>query len=476
TMHRGVDNDVHNIRFINQDLSSARAWPPLWEILVANRRTVGIVGSLQSYPPLQHEHCLFHVPDTFAKGPETIPARYRAFQALNLELTRENKAVASTVRLSELLAGFSLLRAGVRPSTGYRLVSPGGAARARKDQPPVALAAADATGACRLRRVRQCARRRAARLRRVLLEPRRRDDASLLAVRVPRGLRRGAAADPARALPRRVHPEGDGHLRRAAALDGRLRRQAWLRRRRRLEHGPGSDRPRNLRPRAVARLDRAPGARAGLPRARAPEPRDAARRRARARRRGRPAGVPRPGAPPGRPRGPAGDAPHLPAPGPHAEPVGQAKPRDGARAPAPRGERSVQARGTGLPPHLPGSRHRVSPARRHPPVEGRAAARPRAPDGGGRPQERADDPERAGRQPGVVHDGGIAGGGGGGAAGGLKRRRKAFGLEGARRCVALSPVLGIARAREPVGGRRAVHSLIKCMARPLRPCTFTTKS
>lgn len=121
TMHRGVDNDVHNIRFINQDLSSARAWPPLWEILVANRRTVGIVGSLQSYPPLQHEHCLFHVPDTFAKGPETIPARYRAFQALNLELTRENKAVASTVRLSELLAGFSLLRAGVRPSTGYRL-------------------------------------------------------------------------------------------------------------------------------------------------------------------------------------------------------------------------------------------------------------------------------------------------------------------------------------------------------------------
>ena len=32
TVHRGVSNDSHNIRFINQDLSYSNQYPPIWEI------------------------------------------------------------------------------------------------------------------------------------------------------------------------------------------------------------------------------------------------------------------------------------------------------------------------------------------------------------------------------------------------------------------------------------------------------------
>jgi hypothetical protein len=121
TMHRGVSNDTHNIRYINQDLTAARETPALWEILASQGVTVGIVGCLQSYPPSNSANILFHVPDTFAAGPETRPARYAAFQALNLKLTGENKAVTSKPGARDLLAGVGLLRCGVSPRTAWHL-------------------------------------------------------------------------------------------------------------------------------------------------------------------------------------------------------------------------------------------------------------------------------------------------------------------------------------------------------------------
>ena len=90
TLHRGVSNEVHQIRFLNQDLEPANGWPPVWDILTRNGITTGIFGSLQSYPPVVSDNMLFHIPDTFAAGPETIPDRFEAFQAFNLKQTGEN--------------------------------------------------------------------------------------------------------------------------------------------------------------------------------------------------------------------------------------------------------------------------------------------------------------------------------------------------------------------------------------------------
>ncbi len=93
-MHRGVSNDAHNIRYINQELSCAADTPPVWEVLTSAGKTVGICGSLQSYPPQKDNKVLFHIPDTFAPTDDTIPRKSSAFQRVNLKLTGENKAVA----------------------------------------------------------------------------------------------------------------------------------------------------------------------------------------------------------------------------------------------------------------------------------------------------------------------------------------------------------------------------------------------
>jgi len=113
TLHRGVSNDVHGIRFLNQDLSGAKNWPPIWDLLAKSGVSVGIFGSLQSYPVVQHENILFHIPDTFSAGNETHPSKYSAFQAFNLKQTGENKAVASKLSLDDAKSAFSLLRSGI---------------------------------------------------------------------------------------------------------------------------------------------------------------------------------------------------------------------------------------------------------------------------------------------------------------------------------------------------------------------------
>lgn len=121
TMHRVVSNDTHGIRYINQDLGCGQGTPPMWELLSEAGKTVGICGSLQSYPPKAHKNVMFHIPDTFAPGPDTSPRKYSAFQSVNLKLTGENKAVATRVGIKDALDGLRLFGSGVTFSTGLKL-------------------------------------------------------------------------------------------------------------------------------------------------------------------------------------------------------------------------------------------------------------------------------------------------------------------------------------------------------------------
>jgi len=123
TVHRGVSNDVHKIHFLNQDLSSAEKWPPVWELLSDAGVSVGIFGSLQSYPPSEHENILFHIPDTFAAGPETIPKKYQPFQSFNLKQTGENSAVTSSVGAKDAVDALSLFSCGIRPTSFGKVAS-----------------------------------------------------------------------------------------------------------------------------------------------------------------------------------------------------------------------------------------------------------------------------------------------------------------------------------------------------------------
>lgn len=123
TLHRGVSNDTHNIRYLNQDLSIADAWPPVWDILNQNNVSTGIFGSLQSYPPSTSDQMKFHIPDTFASGSETIPGKYSPFQAVNLRQTGKNKAITSNVRLDDLRTALGLPRCGIRPNTLFKIAN-----------------------------------------------------------------------------------------------------------------------------------------------------------------------------------------------------------------------------------------------------------------------------------------------------------------------------------------------------------------
>ena len=109
TVHRGVDNTIHQIKFINQDLSEAKPWPPIWEVLLGKNISVGIFGSLQSYPPIYNKLVKFYLPDTFAPNPKSLPSRIEAFQDFNLSLTESNKAVSRRISYKDYLKFIKLI-------------------------------------------------------------------------------------------------------------------------------------------------------------------------------------------------------------------------------------------------------------------------------------------------------------------------------------------------------------------------------
>lgn len=123
TLHRSVYNTTHGIAFINQDLSQASAYPPLWEQIAGAGKSVGVFGSLQSYPPPASGPYAFYVPDTFAPGPETLPARYECFQRLNLRQTQADRGAARDVTVDGGTARdvATLLHNGLTLKTAFRL-------------------------------------------------------------------------------------------------------------------------------------------------------------------------------------------------------------------------------------------------------------------------------------------------------------------------------------------------------------------
>lgn len=125
TMHRGVTNREHNIRFINQVREEADyLYPPLWEILQKAGKRVGVFGSLQSFPSASCEGYEFYVPDTFAPTPETWPEKYSAYQRFNLRQTKQDGAIASQVQLSHenFLEMLGLYKSGLHFKTALCLV------------------------------------------------------------------------------------------------------------------------------------------------------------------------------------------------------------------------------------------------------------------------------------------------------------------------------------------------------------------
>jgi hypothetical protein len=121
TLHRGVNNEAHQILNFGQDLGEIDArYPPIWQLLARNGVSTGVFGPLHSSPlPENVDDFAFFLPDTFAASPESSSPGLTAFQNFNLIMSRDSpRNVSGGVDLGSLFR--FLLRApglGLRPRT-----------------------------------------------------------------------------------------------------------------------------------------------------------------------------------------------------------------------------------------------------------------------------------------------------------------------------------------------------------------------
>ncbi len=110
TIHRGVNNTKHNIRFINQDLLASAKYPPIWELLEKDNISIGLFGSLQSFPPIKSKNIKFYMPDTFAPSHDCFPKSIEIFQKFNLLMTNRNKGIARSYTKESLSIFFNVFK------------------------------------------------------------------------------------------------------------------------------------------------------------------------------------------------------------------------------------------------------------------------------------------------------------------------------------------------------------------------------
>ena len=119
SVHRGVNDERHCIAEFGQELSAIdKEFPPLWKILAKEGVSVGVCGSLHTYPmPEDLNGYSFYVPDTFAAGKECFPDKLSLFQDFNLRMARESARNVST----HLPWGAALRLLANAPELGFRL-------------------------------------------------------------------------------------------------------------------------------------------------------------------------------------------------------------------------------------------------------------------------------------------------------------------------------------------------------------------
>src|SRR6266850_5721358 len=94
TFHRGMNNEAHGIKNLGQDPATFRG-KPIWQEIREQGGTIGICGSLQSWPPIEPGEGGFYLPDTFAHDESCFPPALNPIQAFNLAQVRKNARVVS---------------------------------------------------------------------------------------------------------------------------------------------------------------------------------------------------------------------------------------------------------------------------------------------------------------------------------------------------------------------------------------------
>jgi predicted AlkP superfamily phosphohydrolase/phosphomutase len=115
TLYTGRRQADHNVFFLQQPPETIRA-PRIWEICHQAGHSVGVYGSLCSWPPQPVRG--FYVPDTFAPDAATYPESLQPIQRMNLTYTRSVRLPSDQDGLRfKLKLGADLLSLGLSPGT-----------------------------------------------------------------------------------------------------------------------------------------------------------------------------------------------------------------------------------------------------------------------------------------------------------------------------------------------------------------------
>jgi hypothetical protein len=119
SLHRGMSNEHHGVLDLGQDPATFRG-TPIWKEMRDAGHSIGICGSMQSWPAIDPGPGGFYIPDTFAHDERCIPDYVSPLQAFNLSQVQRNgrvidRRLPSPSALLTILS--SMRRSGVRLST-----------------------------------------------------------------------------------------------------------------------------------------------------------------------------------------------------------------------------------------------------------------------------------------------------------------------------------------------------------------------
>jgi hypothetical protein len=121
SLYTGLPASEHGIVAFGQDTSSIMG-KCLWDVLDRHGISVGVLGSLLSYPPRNHGHAAFYIPESLADDAECFPPEARSLQEFCLAASRAHSDGWLEPALKSLYHLAQTPRCGVSLSTLARVV------------------------------------------------------------------------------------------------------------------------------------------------------------------------------------------------------------------------------------------------------------------------------------------------------------------------------------------------------------------
>jgi hypothetical protein len=119
SFYTGRPREEHGVTFLEQPPETVTG-PRIWEIAADAGKTIGVFGSIMSWPPRDNLRG-FWIPGTFSPGPEAFPRELQPIQDLNLTATRAHTPLAGREpRMGKVGHALKLMKLGLKPSTMTR--------------------------------------------------------------------------------------------------------------------------------------------------------------------------------------------------------------------------------------------------------------------------------------------------------------------------------------------------------------------